>query len=220
MTKKGKALDKQILFRYSTYMGRKLNLIQVERGLKDKGFKIFTPFEFARIFETSSVSAQKFLERYTKKGIFARVKKGLYIFNFEPPNEMVLANRIYFPSYISFETALSYYGLIPETVYSLTSATTKPTREFFLGEMAFSYSKIKKEAFTGYIPQDLDGETALMATPEKAFCDYLYFVNLGKKSLNDRLKVAKLDFVKIKKYAQLFKRKGLERIVDDFARRT
>ena len=201
-------------------MGRKLNLVQIERGLRDKGFKIFTPFEFTRIFETSFVSAQKFLERYTKKGVFARVKKGLYISNLDPPNEMVLANRIYFPSYISFESALSYYGLIPETVYSITSATTKPTREFFLGEMAFSYSKIKKEAFTGYTPEQFEGETVLIATPEKAFCDYFYFVNLGKKSLNERLKLDKLDFAKVRSYAQLFKRKGLERIINDFARKT
>lgn len=197
-------------------MGRKMNLVQVERGLKDKDFKIFTPFEFARIFKTSSVSAQKFLERYTKKRVFTRVKKGVYIFNLDSPNEMVLANRIYFPSYVSFETALSYYGLIPESVYSITSATTKPTREFFLGETAFSYSKIKREAFTGYIPEQFEGETILIATPEKAFCDYLYFVSLGKKRLNDRLKTDKLDFAKVKRYVKVFKRKGLERMINDF----
>lgn len=201
-------------------MGRKLNLVQVEKILQDKGFKIFTPFEFARIFNTSQISAQKFLERYTKKGVFARVKKGLYIFQLNPPNEMVLANRIYFPSYISFETALAHYGLIPETVYSITSVTVKPSREFFLGETSFPYLKIKKEAYTGYIPKEFGGEIALIATPEKALADYLYFVSLGKKRHNDRLNIKEVDFVKLKKYLRLFSRKSLERMVNDLAGRT
>jgi len=196
-------------------MGRKLNLIQIEKTLREKKFKIFTPFEFSRIFDTSAISAQKILERYTKKGVFIRLKKGLYAFALDYPNEMVLANRIYAPSYISFETALSYYHLIPETVYSITSATSKSTREFFLKEMVFSYLKIKKEAFTGYVPSQFNEDTILIALPEKAVCDYLYFVSLGKKKLNDRLEVDGLDPKKIKKYLRLFRRKGLERIIND-----
>lgn len=200
-------------------MDRKLNLIQVQKILLDKNFKIFTSFEFARIFKTSQISAQEFLERYTKKGVFTRARNGLYLFKLNLPNEMVLANRVYSPSYISFETALSYHHVIPETVYSITSATTKPSREFSQGEIVFSYSKIKREAYTGYLPQDMDGEIALMATPEKALADYLYFVSLGKKILNDRLTTKEIDFIKLKKYAGLFKRKSLERLVHDLARR-
>lgn len=196
-------------------MGRKLNLIYVEKTLREKGFKIFTPFEFARIFDTSSVSTQKFLERYTKKSVFLRLKKGLYAFALDYLNEMLLANKIYSPSYISFETALSYYHLIPETVYSITSATSKSTREFYLRQMVFSYYKIKKEAYTGYVPSQFNQETVFIALPEKAVCDYLYFVSLGKKKLNDRLKLDGLDIKKIKKFGRLFQRKGLERIIND-----
>lgn len=196
-------------------MDRKLNLLLVESTLRDKGFKIFTPLEFAKIFETSPISAQEFLERYTKKDVFARIKNGLYVFQLNRPNEMVLANRVYSPSYISFETALSYYGIIPESVYSVTSATTKPSREFFLGEISYSYKTIKRDAYTGYRPQEFAGEVALMATPEKALIDYLYFVNLGKKTLNDRLDTKNINFSKLKSYLGLFKRDGLERIVND-----
>lgn len=196
-------------------MGRKLNLIQVEKTLREKKFKVFTPFEFSRIFATSSISAQKFLERYTRKGVFIRLKKGLYVFALDSLDEMSLANKIYAPSYISFETALSYYHLIPETIYSITSATSKPTREFYLKEIVFSYLKIKKQAYTGYIPVQFEGETVFIALPEKAVCDYLYFVSLGKKKLNDRLSLNDLDLNKIKKYVRLFERKTLERIVND-----
>lgn len=196
-------------------MGRKLNLVLVERTLREKEFRMFTPGDFSRIFTVSSLSAQKFLERYRQKGVFKRVKKGLYVFAADPPSLFLLANKLYSPSYISLETALSFHRLIPETVYSVTSITTKPTRLFPLGDVVFSYSKIKKAAFTGYTPLRYGEETILMAEKEKALCDLLYFVNLGKKSLSDRLAEKEIDFRKLRKFAQLFGRKGLERLIDD-----
>jgi len=196
-------------------MGRKLNLILVEKILREKGFWVFTPWEFAQIFKTSLVSSQKFLERYTKKGVFLRAKKGLYLFQPSPEREIILANKIYFPSYVSLETALSYYNLIPETVYAVTSVTTKPTREFEVEGRLFEYRKIKKEAFTGYVPKQINGETGLMATAEKAMVDYLYFVSLGKKNLNERINFRGIDFSKIKDYSKLYENLKLERIIND-----
>lgn len=200
-------------------MGRILNLILVEKTLREKGFWIFTPWQFARIFQTSLISAQKFLERYTKKGVFIRAKKGLYLFEPSPAKEIILANKVYFPSYVSLETAFSDCSLIPETVYSVTSVTTKPTREFEIMGRLFEYRKIKKEAFTGYMPKQISGETGLMATPEKALVDYLYFVSLGKKNLNERMNFRGIDFGKVKNYSKLFGNPKLERIINDIIRR-
>lgn len=197
-------------------MGRKLNWITVEKTLKDFGVNLFTTAEFARIVATTPVSAQKFLERYTKKGVFARPKKGLYVYPGNRRNDMALANLIYAPSYVSFETALSHHHLIPETVFSVTSATTKPTREFHLNEITYSYTTIKKNAFTGYTPTEIYGEITLIATPEKALCDYLYLVSLGKKNLNDRLDTGNINGVKLRAFARLFARKSLDRIIHDF----
>lgn len=196
-------------------MGRKLNWISVEKTLKDFGVSLFAPAEFARIFATTPVSAQKFLERYTKKGVFARPKKGLYFYPGKLQHEMALANLIYAPSYVSFETALSYYHIIPETVYGITSATTKSTREFKLKEITYSYTTIKKAAFTGYAPTEIYGEITQIAIPEKAVCDYLYLVSLGKKSLNDRLDTRTVNFGKLRGFARLFARKGLDKIIHD-----
>lgn len=196
-------------------MGRKLNLILVEKTLRDRGFTFFTPFDFAGIFETSPISSQKFLERYTKKGVFLRVKNGLYLFEHNPRQDVILANKIYFPSYVSLDYSLSYYGVIPETVYSMTSVTTKPTREFTVANRSYEYRKIKKEAYTGYAAMTFDGQTGLMAEPEKALADYLYFVSLGERTLNDRLSLRKINLEKVKIYGRLFKRPGLERIIND-----
>lgn len=195
-------------------MGRKLNLVYVENTLRDKGVKIVTPLQFRRLFGVSSVSAQKFLERYTKKGVFERVKKGFYIYKSKPPSVFLLANKLYEPSYISFDTALSYHNLIPETVYSVTSATTKPTREFAWGHATFSYHKIKKEAFTGYGLISVGEEAVLMADKEKAVVDFLYFVSLGERRLNDRMKTGGLDREKLKEFAALYQRDSLEELIN------
>ena len=194
-------------------MSRKLNLVYAENTLRDKGVKIVTPLQFRRLFDVSSVSAQKFLERYTKKGVFERVKKGFYIYKSQPPSVFLLANKLYEPSYISFDAALSYHNLIPETVYGVTSATTKPTREFAWGQTIFSYRTIKKESFTGYGLVSIGEEAVLMADKEKAVVDFLYFVSLGERRSNDRMKTEGLDREKLKEFAALYQRDSLEELI-------
>ena len=94
--------------------------------------------------------------------------------------------------------------------YGITSATTKPTREFTQAGKSFNYFKIKSEAYTGYI---LTADGILIAEPEKALVDYLYFMVLGKKSLNDRLYIKSLNKAKLLKFARLFKRKKLVKLL-------
>ena len=73
------------------------------------------------------------LSEWQKKGYIKKLRRGYYIFADAILNEAALfliANRLYMPSYVSFESALSYYGLIPEGVYSVTSACGKKTSSF------------------------------------------------------------------------------------------
>ena len=51
------------------------------------------------------------------------------------------------PSYISFESALSYRGLIPEAVYTTTSACLKRARRFASKVGLFSFTPIPARAF-------------------------------------------------------------------------
>jgi len=75
------------------------------------------------------------LSRWHKQGLIVQLKRGLYLLSNDHrtvlPSSYFLANQVVFPSYISLETALSHYHLIPETVYQVTSVTTK-TRALFL----------------------------------------------------------------------------------------
>lgn len=168
------------------------------------GLKVFSRLDLRRLLLVSQSAAQQLLERYAKKGVLVRIKGGLYALKQNLPSSYQIANKLYAPSYISFETALSYHNLIPETVYSITSATTKTTRTFNAEGQIFKYHRIKKQAFTGYGLVNLAGEKILLAEPEKALADYLYYVFLKKKSLNERLRPKNIKRERLFFYASLF----------------
>lgn len=198
---------------------KKLSLSQIRKGLFNKKVSLFTPQEFKRIFRSSPQISKYFLETHAKHGVFVRLKQGLYAFEGRFPTGEEIANALYRPSYISFEYALAKYGIIPEVVYAITSATTKPTRSFEAADLGFEYFKIKKQAFTGYVlakEETARASAALIAEPEKAVVDYLYFVSLGKRKPNDRMTIAGLDKKKIMRYGELYKRPSLMKLIQTY----
>jgi hypothetical protein len=111
------------------------------------------------------------------KGIIKSVKRGLYIpgqnATMQMPESSLIANHIYGPSYLSMETALSHYGLIPERVYAVTSMTTKPSKDFrtSIGLYSYSYLPLPYYAFGIQNVQLQENQNVIMATPEKALAD-------------------------------------------------
>ena len=195
-------------------MERKLKPIYVQQHLQAKGVRLFSPSDFRRIFGVSLRATQEFVKDHCDD-LFLKVRNGLYALRIDQPRDEVIANRLYAPSYISFEYALSRYGIIPESVYTITSATTRITREFVVNNKSFTYSHIKKQAYRGYRTEKIGGMTVLMAEPEKALVDYLYFVNLKRKTLNERLTIRKLKKKAAVEYAKLFGRKSLISLVNE-----
>jgi predicted transcriptional regulator of viral defense system len=196
-------------------MSTLLKPIWVQQQLIEHNLRIFTPLTFSRLFKTNPTTTKYFLETHTLSGLFLRLKNGLYMLKTSRARLEEISNILYSPSYLSLEFALSHYNLIPETVYSITAITTKPTREFEVGGIAFTYHTIKKSAFTGYSLVDKDNQPYLMADPEKALVDYLYFVILENKVLNDRINIiySKLDHDKAAHYASLFSLPKLDTLV-------
>jgi len=195
-------------------MQKKLNPIKIQQSLIKKQSKIFAPLDLQRVFGVSYDTARKFILRYVKEGFIIKLKKGLYSLEAYLPSELEIANRVYSPSYVSLEYALMFYSIIPDTVYNVTSVATKSTREFVINNISYRYSKIKKNAFSGYSRKSIDGNIVLIAEAEKAFVDYLYFVDLGQKVVYDRIDVSKLSKNKLIEYARLFKRKSLAKLVN------
>lgn len=190
-----------------------LKPILVREALLNKGIKIFTRQEFERIFYTPPFKTKYFLEQQVHKGLFLRLKKGLYALKTDLPTEEEIANQLYKPSYISFEYALAYHSILPEMPYAVTSATTKPTRSFSVDHKPFDYLTIQPKAYTGYSLTAKGNLQFLVADPEKALIDYLYFVSLGKKPANDRLATSQLNLAKALQYASLYGRPKLTMLV-------
>lgn len=183
--------------------------LQILKRLDNKGCFLFTVDEFKMVIGSTQAAAKQMLKRYANMGLVARLKRGLYVILAKKPPDIFIANRLYEPSYVSLEFALSYYHIIPEAVYTITSVTVKPTREFHALGKAFSYSTVRKKGYTGYEPKKIDNYTVLIASPEKALADYLYFVSLKRKVWNDRFDVGSINKKKFLKFAAMFKNRKL-----------
>ncbi len=188
---------------------KKLNYHLAQKELRDRHLNMFTAQDLISLFNVGTRAAQAFLSYNVKKGAFVRLKPNLFSLKDSAPPPLTIANRLYAPSYISLNTALSHYNLIPEIVYAVTSVTTKPTREFEANNILFTYTKIKPSAYTGYVPARIDGAAVFIATPEKAVADFLYLVYLGKQTYNDRLKLKQINQTLLRRYLTLFSKPKL-----------
>ena len=113
-----------------------------------------------------------------RRGDIIRLKRGLYVVNPMVSGVLLstelIANQLYSPSYLSMSSALRFYGLIPEAVYSHQSMTIKHSRSFQTSIGFFDYKFIGREAFSIGIRREQIGDCAfLIASPEKALCDLI-----------------------------------------------
>lgn len=121
---------------------------------------------------------RKQISLWVNSGKIVQLKRGLYTlappFQQVKPHPFFLANRLQPASYVSFQSALLYYGLIPEHVPVTTSATTKKTRFWETPPGTFSYRHIKVVWFNNYTRINLgENQTAFIANPEKAVLDLI-----------------------------------------------
>ena len=181
--------------------------------IKEKKLYIFNSSNICLLFGVSAVAASALLHRYKKRGFILQIKRGLYVFPEVLPPDVYVANKLYCPSYISLEFALSYHGVIPETVYEITSVTTKATRRFESLGKSFSYRKIKKTAYAGYEIQKQQGLSFNIANIEKAFVDVNYLRLMNKQKPISRFNKEKIDSRRAIKYALLFGNKKLISII-------
>ena len=126
-----------------------------------------------------------------KNNKLIKIKRGLYETN-KDANSLTIANILLSPSYISFETALAYYGMIPERVYAIKSASFKKNKkkEYKNHFGLFLYQDINSNAYPYDINEiEIDGTKVLIASREKALLDMLSVISPrnNKKELLDLL---------------------------------
>jgi hypothetical protein len=141
----------------------------------------------APLFETGLLLAgdvdpagvRRQLSRLTASGRLLQLRRGLYVlappYRKVNPHPFLLANHISRPSYVSLQSALAHYGLIPEHVPVVTSVTTSRPGHWSNGLGEFDYRHVKTAFFFGYHMTEVgSGQSALIASPEKALLDLLY----------------------------------------------
>ncbi|HEY61368.1 MAG TPA: hypothetical protein G4N95_01820 [Anaerolineae bacterium] len=164
------------------------------------------------------------LNDWLDRGYIKSITGGFYMLADTKVDEnylFMLANRIYEPSYISKESALSYYLVIPETVLGVTSVSSRKTKQFDSKWGRFKYSSIKPILMFGYRVIKHDKMIKYkIASLEKAILDYLYW-NKRIDSIDDfvGLRWNKQELLGLegnplfKKYLQVYDNKALERRV-------
>jgi len=183
-------------------------------------------FSLADIRKIEADFHRRRLNEWQDKGYIKKIRRGFYIFSdlaLSEPSLFLIANKLYSPSYISFEMAFSYYGLIPESVYGITSATTKKTVNFKSPIGEFIYRTIKPSLMFGYKLENFQNQNYKIAEIEKAVLDYLYInpqiqsdADFFELRFNSQEFLAKADMEKFNQYLKVFKNKSLEKRAEGF----
>ncbi len=191
---------------------------------------IFSHEMLYTLLEKSLNNVNDKISNLVKSGDLIRLKKGFYSFSkaylTKPIDLISVANRLYTPSYVSFDYALSYYGMIPERVSEITSATSKNEKLFETPVGRFSYKKVPLQAYFIGVDwiYDKDEGGRFIATPEKALCDKIRY-DRGIGTLTQgamieylkydlRLEITKsLDFELIEEVATAYRSKNLKTLL-------
>lgn len=161
------------------------------------------------------------LTRWVNSGRIYQLRRGLYSiappYQKTKPHPFLIANHLRRASYVSLQSALAFYSLIPETVNTTISVTTgRPERlETPLG--FYDFRHIKTDLLFGYQMIDLKSQNALVATPEKALLDLIY-LQTGGESPNfiQELRLQNVDLLDLdllKKQSEVFNTPKMQRAV-------
>ena len=161
-----------------------------EQFLTDWPLCVLKDVDIATIFPNEPARRYAAVNRALKKKLLIWLRRGVYVigkpFQKTLPGTFQLAHTIYGPSYISFESALSYHQWIPEAVYTTTCATSKRASDFETPLGLFSYKHVPNHlCYLGVQRSGSGSEAFLIAHPWKAIADHYYVNNRNWQSLND-----------------------------------
>ncbi|MBK5102075.1 MAG: hypothetical protein JJE15_13955 [Desulfobacteraceae bacterium] len=160
--------------------------------IKNSGVKIVSLSDLRKLLDIEKDNTSyKIAEKLVAEKFLLRLKKGVYLSTFNPPDSFEIANAIYTPSYISLESALNYYGILSQFPYSVTSISPKKSKKVLIDEKEFEYVQINHKLYWGF---RREGQT-LIAAPEKALLDMIYIVSKGLR----RIEFEDLDYSPINK---------------------
>ena len=168
--------------------------------------------------DKSEDARKALLKRACQKGDLIRIRNGLYLVGEKKRKTSInlfeIANFIIEPSYVSLESALSHYGLIPEAVYTTTSVTTKNGLELKTQLGQFSFSYLKTEYFNfGFYRIKVGDQKYLIATPLKALIDYIVLMKKHYKTVEEIEGDLRLDFDEFKGYKKFVNKEKINEML-------
>ncbi len=173
--------------------------------------KLYFGYEdIARALGISLASARVEAYRFVRYGILVRIKRNIYMLRsvwqgIGQEDRFAIANIIQVPSYVSFMSALEYYGITTQLLRDFVeSVCQKRTKEAFVEDVVFNYTRIKRDLYFGFVRM----KNFFIAEPEKAFLDALYMKMLGRYSFDiSSIDFDKLDFKKMQVFARRYPQK-------------
>ena len=186
-----------------------MQFLEFQKLCSKNDLKIFSINDLKILFSGYSIEYLRLkINRWIKHGYLKNLKKGLYIFSDENIDEFEIASKLICPSYISLESALSHYSIIPDISSQVTSISTKNTNSFEINKIIYSYHHIKNELFFDFFELKYG---IFIASPEKAILDFLYFRNPTENDqfferLNQEI-LKNLNMKHLKKLSEKFPKK-------------
>lgn len=182
------------LFAESLHRGSK-NIMDIDRELEQLGNVPFGADVLKSMMRDTKAPDKK-LSYLESQGKIIRLKKGMYVVASDTSRKEIstslVANHLYGPSYVSCHTALRYWGLIPERVYTIQSLTIKRSRSFRNPIGRFEYIHASEDYYPiGIRIINENGISYMIASPEKALCDLI----VTTAYLNMRYKQELLQFL-------------------------
>lgn len=173
-----------------------MKLVDLNNQVNKLNLDIFSIDDLRKLFP-KDLNIKVQIKRLVDKKNLLRVTRGIY----KLPNTSLdlekTSTQIYSPSYVSFESALSKYGVINQGIYKITLATTRHSKKIELLNTPCEYVQIKPSLFFGFNLV----KNVYLAEAEKAFLDEIYLIVLGKKTINtEEWNIKNLDNKKIGEY--------------------
>jgi len=168
--------------------------------IENLGKGLFTIKDLQKLFPKDAYIKTS-VNRMLGRGDLIQVVRGIYALHRNNLDSEKIATQLYYPSYISFESALTKYGIINQGRFGLTLATTRHSKRMTIAGVECVYSKLKPDLFFGF---DLINGV-FVASPEKALLDELYLICMGKRQVETSEWYLKdLDRQKVQEYLKPF----------------
>lgn len=162
-------------------------------------YDVFSYSTLSNFLNGSANSKHALIKRAIAQGKIIHLRKGLYClaekYRRKPLDFFALAQQMYGPSYISFESSLSYHGWIPESVPIITSASMMRSKEFKTPLGVFSFYRVPSSIFYQHVEavSSVSLGQSFMARPLKAVMDYVYIHKKDWKGLAPLIKSLRIE---------------------------